>query len=169
MSKEYKVNESITEQKVQVVLPDGNMFGIAPIKEAMDMAANFGLDLVEVSPSKGDQCAVCKIIDFGKLKYEQAKKMKQPRSHGLKEIKFNYRTADHDIMIKNKKAEELLEKRYKIRYSMELRGREKIMVNDAVEKLNTSLSFFENKAKWDKPQISNGGDKIVVFAVLSPC
>lgn len=168
MDREYRVNNRIKEVEVQLVLPDGNMMGTIPIRQALEKAEEFELDLVEVSPRRNDQAAVCKIIDYGKLKYDQSKKHKQPRPHSVKEIHCNFRISDHDLEIKNKKVRQLLEKKHQVRYYIELRGREKGMVDQAMEKISGSLSSFADLGTWNKPQVVNGGKRMTVSTVISP-
>ena len=105
---------------------EGKHVGIVPTKDALDMAAARGLDLVEVA-SDADP-PVCRIMDFGKYRYEQTKKEKISRKHQhsikLKEIRLHPNIDSHDLMIKEKKAREFLATGHKVKLSVRFRGRQ---------------------------------------------
>jgi translation initiation factor IF-3 len=168
MGRQYRVNGKIREATVQVVSSEEGLLGVFSIAEALRMAQERDLDLVEVSPRKGDTPSVCKISDFGKLMYEQSKKNKQPRPHTMKEIRCNFRISDHDLEIKNRKVAELIGKKHKVKYSIELRGREKVMESAALQKMQENLDSFSSIATWDKPQLVSGGKRAMISTVLSP-
>jgi translation initiation factor IF-3 len=168
MVKEYRVNENIQEKFVDLVLLEGKIEKEVTIEYALETANNFDLDLVEVSPAQDEKLAVCKILDFGKLQYINNKKLKQHRPPLLKEIKWSFKISEHDLFIKNKKAKELLLKKHKVRYSVNLVGREKNMVDNALTRIKQNLDFFEDVAKIDDIQVSDGNGKISIFSVLSP-
>jgi translation initiation factor IF-3 len=111
---------------VRVALEDGTQLGVIPTDEARAKAAELGLDLVEVSPHA--RPPVCKIMDFGKHKYDEKKrkneaKKKQSRVE-LKQIKFRPKTDKHDIDFKAKNARKFLEEGNKVQFSVLFRGRE---------------------------------------------
>ena len=97
-----------------------------PTQEAQALADQAGLDLVEVSPTA--RPPVCRIMDFGKFKYEQSKKQraskKKQHSTQIKEVKFRPKTEEHDYQFKKRHAEEFLEKHHKLKVTMMFRGRE---------------------------------------------
>ena len=105
---------------------DGNQLGILPTQQALQMAREAGLDLVEVSPTS--RPPVCRIMDFGKYKYEQSKKQKQSKkkqhTFQVKEVKFRPKTEEHDYQFKKRHAEEFLEKHFKVKVTVMFRGRE---------------------------------------------
>ena len=122
--------------------------------EALSLAKEKGLDLVEINPS--GRPPVCKIMDFGRYKYELAKKDKENKSKqketGLKEIRLTANIGDHDIDYKAKQARELFDKGFKIKVSMRLRGRENAFVGNAIsvfEKFSevSGLSFESRPSK----------------------
>jgi translation initiation factor IF-3 len=168
MNREYRINENIKEEFIDLVLPEGKIEKNVTIEYALETSNNFDLDLVEMAPSKDEKLSVCKILDFGKLLYINNKKLKQHRPPLLKEIKWGFKISDHDLFIKNKKAKELLQKKHKVRYSVNLVGREKNMVDNALVRIKQNLDFFEDVAKIDEIQVSEGGGKISIFSVLSP-
>lgn len=102
--------------------------------EAIALAKEKGLDLVEINPS--GRPPVCKIMDFGRYKYEIAKKEKENKGKqketGLKEIRLTANIGDHDIDYKAKQARELFDKGFQIKVSMRLRGRENAFVGNAI-------------------------------------
>lgn len=112
--------------EVRVIDSDGEQLGVIPTEKAMEIADEQGLDLVEVSPTA--RPPVCKIVDFGKYKYEKSKreresKKKQHMIH-VKEIKFRPKTEEHDFQFKKRHAEEFLEKGDKVKFTVIFRGRE---------------------------------------------
>jgi len=100
--RDVRINREIRAKEVRVIDPEGKQLGILPVVEALRAAANFELDLVEVSP-KSDP-PVCRIMDYGKFKYQQSKKnhdakKKQAVVH-LKEVKMRPKTEEHDFQFK---------------------------------------------------------------------
>lgn len=106
--------------------PDGNQLGVIPTQEALRAAMEFGLDLVEVSPNANPP--VCKIMDYGKYKYELTKKQQEAKkkqsTFQLKEIKIRPKTGDHDLQVKTGHIRKFLEKKDKVRVTVVFRGRE---------------------------------------------
>lgn len=103
------------------------------IFDAIKTARSAGLDLVEINPT--NRPPICKIMDYGKFKYDQAKKDKEARSKqketGLKEIRLTHKISDHDIDYKAKRAREFFDRGNKVKVSMRLRGRENAFVDQA--------------------------------------
>jgi len=163
----YKVNGEINSSSVQLVLQDGKMIGIVPIFEALQRAEQEELDLVEVA-SKKDGIPVCKLMDYGKLKYKGSKQKKISHNNKVKEIRFNFNIAKHDLETKNNKVVSLLEHGKKVKYVIELRGRQMAFMTDAKDKIEDSLLLFEGKAKWDKVKISKGGSFCRMMTILNP-
>ena len=106
--------------------PDGNQLGVIPTQEALKAAMEFGLDLVEVSPNA--KPPVCKIMDYGKYKYELTKKQQEAKkkqsTFQLKEIKIRPKTGDHDLQVKIGHIRKFLGKKDKVRVTVVFRGRE---------------------------------------------
>ena len=119
-------NERIRAREIRVIGPDSKQIGIMHPKEALSMARRLGLDLVEISASA--KPPVCRILDFGKYRYQQAKKGKDAKTqrtrNKVKEVKFRVRIEDHDYFTKIKHAEEFLGKGNKVKLSLMFRGRE---------------------------------------------
>jgi len=120
------VNERIRVPQVRVIGDDGSQVGVLPVREALAMAQAKSLDLVEVSPTA--RPPVCRIMDFGKFKYEQNRKArkakkKQHVTH-LKEIKMRPKIDEHDYGFKMEHARQFLDARDKVKFTIMFRGRE---------------------------------------------
>ncbi|MEW5797141.1 MAG: translation initiation factor IF-3 [Candidatus Zixiibacteriota bacterium] len=125
-TKSIRVNDRIRISPVRLVGEDGTQIGIVPIKEALDRARALSLDLVEVSPDS--RPPVCRIMDYGKYKYELAKKDKlaKKKAHAfqLKEMRFRPKIDEHDYQFKMKHVREFLLTGSKVRVFVLFRGRE---------------------------------------------
>jgi translation initiation factor IF-3 len=112
--------------EVRVINSDGEQLGVMPTEKAMEIADQQGLDLVEVSPTA--RPPVCRIVDYGKYKYEKSKRLKQSKKKQhtihVKEIKLRPKTEEHDYQFKRRHAEEFLEKGDKVKFTVIFRGRE---------------------------------------------
>lgn len=120
------INDQIATDKVRLIDSEGEMKGVFPTSKAIEMAVDEGLDLVEVSPNADPP--VCKIMDYGKYKYEQQKKASEARKKqkvvDVKEVKISPRIEKHDYEVKMRNARRFLESGDKVKVSMRLRGRE---------------------------------------------
>ena len=121
-----RVNASIICKEVRLIDADGNMVGIVSPERANTMASDSGLDLVEISPNANPP--VCKIMDFGKFKYDQQKReaeaRKKQKTIELKEIKFRPNTDTHDYEVKMRSVTKFLENGDKVKITLRFRGRE---------------------------------------------
>lgn len=121
-----RVNRAIRVPQVRVINEDGQQLGVMPTDAARDIAGRVGMDLVEVSPNASPP--VCKIMDYGRFKYEQKKKeataKKQQHQSQLKEVKFRPRIDDHDLEFKLKRARRFLIDGDKVKTTVMFRGRE---------------------------------------------
>jgi translation initiation factor IF-3 len=113
---------------VRLISPSGEQLGVVPTREALRKAEEYGLDLVEVAPNANPP--VCRIMDYGKYKYEQSKKEKEgkKRQHTIvvKEIRLRPKTDDHDLETKLRFARKFLEQRNKVKVTIIFRGREMV-------------------------------------------
>ncbi len=120
------MNQGIRAREVRVIDPDGNQLGILQIREALAAASEFGLDLVEVSPTANPP--VCKIMDYGRYKYEQTKKQQEAKkkqtTFQVKEIKVRPKTGDHDLQTKLGHIRKFLGRKDKVKVTVMFRGRE---------------------------------------------
>ncbi len=167
MSREYNVNHQIKAEQVSLVLPDGSIKGEVLVSEALLIAEKENLDLVEMSISKGGKLPVCKILDYGKMMYQQSKKKKNNRQiQHTKEIKYSARISDHDLGVRHRKVKEFLSKHYIVRYIMELKGREKDMVGKSLNKIKKNLVEFDEIATWKDPRVSENSKRIEISTTL---
>ena len=142
---------------MRVVDHNGQMLGIIPTSEAQRTAVEAGLDLVEVAPN--ERPPVCRIMDYGKFKYEQGKKKKEnTKTHQtqLKEIRLRPKTGEHDIDFKIKQARSFLDHKDKVKMTVIFRGR--AMLDEIIHKL-------EDVAKVEKsPGMESGRTMSIVLA-----
>jgi translation initiation factor IF-3 len=126
------INRNIRSPKVQLITDTGENLGIMATYEALRRANEAGMDLVEISSAKG--VPVCKIMDYGKWKYEQSKKQKKNRQQSqgqiTKEMKFRPNTGDNDLKYRAKQVDEFLKEGCKIRLVVRFRGREGEHIGD---------------------------------------
>ncbi|MDA8352048.1 MAG: translation initiation factor IF-3 [Firmicutes bacterium] len=127
ISKEQQlVNEAIRAREVRLIDRDGNQLGIKPLREALRLAREADLDLVNVAPKA--KPPVCRIMDYGKYRYEQSKREKEARKKQktiqIKEVRFSPSIEEHDVNTKLRKVKKFLEKGDKVKLSIRFRGRE---------------------------------------------
>ncbi len=163
--KRTRINEEIRAEQVRVVDPKGN-HGIYPVEHALDMARQQELDLVEIAPDADPP--VCKIMDFGKFRYEQQKKEKEQRKRQhqaqLKEIRFRPRTDTHDFEFKTKHAREFLEEGNKVRAYVQFRGRDIIYKDQGMEMLRRFIEELQDVAKIDQAPRMEGRRMTTILA-----
>ena len=120
------MNHRIRVSPIRLIGPEGEQLGILPVEEALQRARDAGLDLVEVSPNS--RPPVCRVLDYGKFKYEMAKKDKQAKKKQhtvqLKEMRFRPKIDEHDFQFKTKHVRSFLEAGSKVRTFVMFRGRE---------------------------------------------
>jgi len=120
------INKEIRAREVRLIDPEGNQAGIVPIQKALETAAEYGLDLVEVSPNA--KPPVCKVMDYGRYKYEQDKKRQEAKkkqsTFQLKEIKARPNTDEHDLQVKIGRIRKFIGKKDKVKVTVMFRGRE---------------------------------------------
>jgi translation initiation factor IF-3 len=123
--KRYRVNESIRVREVRLVGEEG-MIGVVPVRDALAMAREKGLDLVEVAPNADPP--VCRMMDYGKFLYEKAKRERKARraqkTIEVKEIRLRPKTGEHDVDFKARDAERFLKQGFKVKVRVRFRGRE---------------------------------------------
>ncbi|HBB16725.1 MAG TPA: translation initiation factor IF-3 [Syntrophus sp. (in: bacteria)] len=126
MAKDLRINREIRAASVRVISMDGEQLGVITLAEALAEAAKAGLDLVEVSPTAAPP--VCRIMDYGKFRYQQSKKVQVSKKSQtviqVKEIRIRPKTEEHDLEVKLKHIRKFLEARNKVKISMMFRGRE---------------------------------------------
>lgn len=140
--------------------------GIVETHEALRMARDSGLDLVEIAPQ--ERPPVCRIMDFGKHKYLQKKKQKQQHTHEttLKEVRLRPKTDDNDRNIKMKRAEKFLGQGHRVQFTMLFRGRERQHRDLAQMQFQEITTFFAESAKLERPPKFEGRRMTMVLAPL---
>ena len=124
---ELRVNGAIRAKEVRVVAPDGEQIGVKKINEALWLAEQLDLDLVEVAPNA--KPPVCRLMDYGRYKYEQSVKQREARKKqtrtSIKELRMRVRIGEHDFDITRRKTKEFLEDHDKVKVTIRFRGRER--------------------------------------------
>jgi translation initiation factor IF-3 len=126
IARRINVNGRIRAKEVRLIDAEGNQVGVVPIREALETAESYGLDLVEVSPNVDPP--VCRVMDYGRYKYQQNKKLQEAKKrqsgYQVKEIKIRPMTGEHDLQVKLRHIRRFLEHRDKVKVSLMFRGRE---------------------------------------------
>ncbi|MCA8983015.1 MAG: translation initiation factor IF-3 [Planctomycetaceae bacterium] len=152
---------------IRVVSNEGEMLGVIETAKALALALESGLDLVEVAPN--ERPPVCRIMDYGKFKYEQKRKAsKNTKVHQtqLKEIRLRPKIGEHDIEFKMKKARDFLAHRDKVKLTVMFKGRENAHHERGRDVLNSIVADLEDIAKLEKPPGMESGRSMT--AILAP-
>ncbi|MDD3852121.1 MAG: translation initiation factor IF-3 [Syntrophomonadaceae bacterium] len=165
MSKDWRVNEDIRAKEVRLVAEDSEQLGIVPIREALEIALEKGVDLVEVAPSA--KPPVCRLMDFGKFKFEQSKREKDARKKqkviSIKEVKMRPNIDEHDFQVKAKNARKFLNAGDKVKVTIMFRGRE-ITHPDLGEKLSLKLvGELADVSAVEKPPKVEGRNMVTIL------
>jgi len=152
------INRRIRAPQVRVIGSDGEQLGVLAIDQAIRTAESEGLDLVEIAPNASPP--VCKIIDYGKYKYQQAKKVHDAKKHQtvihLKEVKLRPTTDQHDFDFKVRHVMRFLEQGDKAKVSVMFKGREMAYVNQGRAMLERVLEALKDKADVEMPPKMEG-------------
>ncbi len=161
--KEFQINDEIRDAEVRLIDENGGAMGIVSIQTAQDLAEKRNLDLVKISPNANPP--VCKILDYGKFKYEQIKKEKESKKNQqvavLKEIRMSLRVEEHDLNIKAKNARKFLEEGDKVKVSVRFRGREIAYAHRGVELLNRFAEKVSDVGSIEKEAKAEGRNAIM--------
>ncbi len=157
ISKEHLINEDIRAREVRVVGPDGEQIGILPIKEALKLAEEKDLDLVNVAPQA--KPPVCRIMNYGKFRYEQSKKEKEARKNqkiiNTKEIRLSPTIDENDFQTKLRNAQKFINSGDKVKFSVRFKGRQiahqsiGLKILDRIAKEVEDISTIESKPKLE--------------------
>lgn len=163
-----RVNGQIREEKVRLVDASGDMIGVVPIEEAVKRARAIGLDLVEVSPNANPP--VCKILDYGKYKYEAQKKANEARKKQkniqLKEIKIRPNIDNHDFEVKMKQVHKFIEAGDKVKVTLRFRGREMAHQDLGLQVMNRVKEHVVDIAKVETEPKMEGRQAIMILGPL---
>jgi translation initiation factor IF-3 len=164
-----RINRQIRTSNVRLIGSDGKQIGIVPLSKALKLAEEEDLDLVEIAPNASPP--VCKIIDYGKYKYQQIKKEKENKKSQhlvkIKEIKFKPNIDKHDFLTKEKHIKEFIEKGYKVRISLFFRGREMLHVDLGKKVLQTLIDDLKDISVVEAPIKLMGKNMSTMLAPMS--
>lgn len=161
-----RVNQKIRAAKVRVIAPDGEQLGIIDIADALIKADEFGLDLVEVAPNADPP--VCKIMDYGKYRYEESKKdherKKKQATVVIKEVKLRPKTESHDLEHKVRNLKNFLGEKCKVKVTIMFRGREITHPEQARSLIDKILDMLGDSALVEQPAKFEGRNMTMVIA-----
>lgn len=167
--KEYRINQRIRVPEVLVIDELGEQLGTMPTFEAIKLAQERGLDLVEVAPAA--QPPVCRLLDYGKFRYIQTKKEKEGRKtqkvNLLGEIRFRPGIGEHDIEAKKRQVKKLLDEGAKVKLTVMFRGREITHQDIGVELLRRTAEAFKEEAKLEKAPTLEGRRLSIIISPIS--
>lgn len=157
------VNEKIRAKEVRLIGADGENVGIVSIGSALNMARDAGLDLLEIAPQSTPP--VCKIMDYGKWKYEEQKKLKEAKSNQkvveTKELKIRPNIDVHDFQVKMKAAKRFIEDGDKVKFSVRFKGREITNQESGLSLLNRVKEELGDIIKVDKEPLMEGRQMVM--------
>lgn len=159
-------NDKIRAREVRVIGPEGDMLGVMPPEEALKIAKSHGLDLVEVAASA--RPPVCRILEFGKYKYELSKnkRNKEKTAKRIKEAKFRPRIEEHDYLTKVRRSEKFLHQGNKLKITLMFRGREMEHIELGMDLVKQAIQDLSGVGKADDQPKLNGRFIIVTLSPL---
>ena len=160
------LNEQIRDKEIRLIGEDGEQLGIMSAKDALKMAKEAGLDLVKIAPTA--KPPVCKIVDYGKYRYEQARREKEAKKKQktteVKEIQLSPNIDVNDLTTKANQARKFVEKGNKVKVALRFRGREMAHMATGKEVLDTFFEKLSDVAVVEKPAKLEGRSMIMVLA-----
>lgn len=167
IAKDMFINEQIKDKEVRVISENGEQLGILPVNKALELAEEADLDLVNISPNATPP--VCKIMDYGKYKYEQGKKQKEARKNQkiveIKEMRLSPAIDTHDMEIKAKNVRKFLSGGNKVKVSIRFKGRQLAHTDKGREVMQQFMALLEDVAAIEKNAKMDGRS---MFMVLTP-
>ena len=166
-SPKQRINEQIRISEVLVIDEKGVSRGVMPTKEAIKLADSVQLDLVEVAPNA--KPPVCRILDYGKYKYEQNKKAKSPQSNQIKtkEIRISPNIGSHDMLVRVNQAKGFINDKCKVQVTMTFSGREIIYVDEGEKRIQELVEALKDIARVDSMPKRMGKKPTCILAPLS--
>ncbi|MDB0438837.1 translation initiation factor IF-3 [Clostridioides difficile] len=165
MSKELAINEQIKDKEIRVLSPTGEQLGVMPTKEAQAMATSKNLDLVQISPNANPP--VCKIMDYGKFRYEQARKDKEAKKKQktivVKEVRLRPGIEQNDLNTKANNAIKFLKKGDKVKVELRFRGRELGHKDIGKEVMLKFLDIIKEFGEPTKAPAFEGNNMVVII------
>ena len=160
---ELLINEEIREREVRVISADGTQLGIMPTKESLRLAQEKDLDLINIAPQA--KPPVCKILDYGKYRFEQAKREKEAKKKQkvieIKEVRLSPNIEDHDMNTKAKMAAKFLQNGDKVKVSVRFRGREMTRTEVGRVVLDQFVQSIADVAEVEKPPKMEGRSMVM--------
>ncbi len=167
IANEHQINEQIRDKSIRVISDEGEQLGIMSAREAMDIAEEKGLDLVKISPNA--QPPVCKIMDYGKFRFEQSKKQKEAKKNQhiitIKEVRLSTNIDTHDLDVKAKSVSKFLKAGDKVKVSLRFRGRQMTHTDMGREVMEDFFSMVKDDAVMEKSAKLEGRS---MFMILAP-
>jgi translation initiation factor IF-3 len=158
-----RINNNIRITPIRVVSEDGEQLGIIPTEDALQRARDAGLDLVEVAP--GERPPVCRIMDYGKFKYDKNKKKNSGQAHTkTKEIRLRPKTGNEDIRTKIRQAQKFLEHKDKVQVSVLFRGREMAHIEEGRKVMQQAIELLSEYGKVETTPQQHGRRMIAMIA-----
>lgn len=159
------MNERIRIKEVRVISPEGAQLGILSIQEALETAQKLALDLVEVAPDA--KPPVCRIMNYGKYRYEQNKKTREARKKQtviqIKEIKLRPKTDEHDFQFKSRHAERFLKEGNKTKVTLMFRGREMVHIERGKAQLDRFAEALKEIASIEQYPRQEGRNMVMIL------
>lgn len=161
-----QINEEIREKEIRVIDANGEQLGIMSTRQALEMAGEKQLDLVKIAPQA--KPPVCRIMDYGKFKFEQSKKEKEARKNqkviNIKEIRFSPTIEEHDLNVKAKNAQKFLQDGDKVKVTIRFRGREVDHVAFGQAALGRFFDIVQDYCVVEKPAKLEGKNMTMILA-----
>lgn len=165
--KDLRVNENIRIREVRLIDDEGNQYGIVPTSEAMQKAREKGVDLVEVAPNANPP--VCRLMDYGKYKFDQEKKIRESKRNArqvkMKEVRMQPKIEEHDLQFKTKHIRDFLDDGNKVKVTVRFRGREMAHTELGEQVLLRILDRLEDGFNLDRKPSMEGR---FMSMILSP-
>ena len=162
----HRINSQIRNEEVRVLLDDGEQLGVMKTQDAINVAKDRKMDLVEIAPNNNPP--VCKIIDYGKFKYQEQKKKneakKKQKTIETKELKLRPGTGDHDYQVKIKNAQKFLKEGNRVKFSLRFKGREMEHSNLGINMLKRVKSDLEELIRVEMEPKIEGRQAFLVVA-----
>lgn len=158
INKELRINERIRAREVRVIGENSEQFGILPFYEAMRLAREHNVDLVEVAPNAVPP--VCRLLDYGKYRFEQEKKEREARKNQrvalLKEIRMGPSTDEHDLETKSKQIQKFIQEGDKVKVTVRFRGRQMAHPQLGRQVLDRIVELLQGVASVERPALTEG-------------
>jgi translation initiation factor IF-3 len=166
ITKDLRVNEKIRIREVRLIDEEGEQLGVLPTAEALRIANERGVDLVEVAPTASPP--VCRLMDYGRYKYEQTKKEREAKKNQkivlLKEMRIRPKIDDHDLETKTNMAQRFLQDGDKVKVTVVFRGRELAHPQLGRELLDSVINKLQGVANVERPPMMEGKAMYVILA-----